>query len=88
MADVWRAIQGRAGMKQELEKRYSIHLAKTCVIVSLFAMLCFVVLPSLANLAPVKARMELNNAKRIDGGATFYTDLPFLEELLSQRESN
>ena len=49
--------------------------------------LSFVGLPSLAELTPVRLRMELNNAKQIDGGATFYTDQPFLEKLLAENEN-
>ena len=51
------------------------------------AVLSFVGLPSLADFSPVKARMELNAAKQINGGATFYTDQPFLEELLARNEA-
>ena len=43
-------------------------------------------LPALATLSPVKARIELNDAKQINGGATFYTDQPFLEKLLAENE--
>ena len=46
----------------------------------------FVGLPALAELSPVKARIELNEAKQINGGATFYTDQPFLEKLLAESE--
>ena len=47
----------------------------------------FVGLPSLAELTPVKNRIKLNEAKQINGGATFYTDQPFLEELLAKQEA-
>jgi len=51
------------------------------------AVLSFIGLPSLAEFSPVKDRMELNAAKQINGGATFYTDQPFLEKLLAQNEA-
>ena len=49
-------------------------------------MVSFVGLPSLAKLSPVKDRMELYEANQINGGATFYTDQPFLEKLLAEHE--
>ena len=56
------------------------------IMVSVLGVFSFLVLPSLARLSPVKNRMDLNEAKQINGGATFYTDQPFLEELLAKRE--
>lgn len=56
------------------------------MLVGALGLFSFVCLPSLAELSPVRDRMELNDAKQIDGGATFYTDQPFLEKLLTENE--
>lgn len=46
----------------------------------------FVVLPALAEIPAVKQRIDFNNQRQIDGGATFYTDQPFLESVIAERE--
>lgn len=46
----------------------------------------FVLLPWLATLPAVQARIEFHEQRNIDAGATFYTDQPFLTELLLQNE--
>ena len=57
------------------------------LLVVALGVLSFVGLPVLASLSPVKARIEFNEAKQINGGATFYTDQPFLEKLLAENEA-
>ena len=50
--------------------------------------LAFVVLPWASTLPPVQSRIEFNNERQINGGATFYTDHAFLMDLLAERESS
>ncbi len=55
--------------------------------ISLLTSFCFAILPGLAELPSVQSRMDLNVARGIDGGATFYTELDFLRARLLRRES-
>ena len=49
--------------------------------------LAFVAFPWASTLPPVQARIKFNNEKQINGGATFYTEHPFLMNLLAEREA-
>ena len=69
--------------KQTLSKRWGSFALSTAAL----GVFSFVGLPVLAELSPVRARIEFNNAKQINGGATFYTDQPFLEKLLAENET-
>ena len=48
----------------------------------------FVVLPGLSKVPGVRQRIDFNDEYQIDGGATFYTDQPFMEEILARREAS
>ena len=50
------------------------------------AVFAFQTLPWLSTLPTVKARIDFNQKHNINGGATFYTDQPFLVELIAKQE--
>lgn len=62
-------------------------LILTVLILACLGTLAFVTLPWLSTLPTVKARIDFNQQHNIDGGATFYTDQPFLVDLLAQQEN-
>jgi len=71
-------------MKQPTSTQRLIGLV---LISSVIAVAAFVVLLWLATLPAVQARIDFNDDRKINGGATFYTDHEFLTDLLLAKES-
>jgi len=65
---------------------YTKQLIGLVWISSVCAVAAFVVLPWLATLPAVPARIDFNDQRKIDGGATFYTDHEFMADLLLAKE--
>lgn len=57
-----------------------LSISSVCLVVA------FALLPWMATLPAVQGRIEFNNERKIDGGATFYTDHDFMTDLLMARE--
>jgi hypothetical protein len=74
-------------MIQEKQNRSAGKWSSFIALVLGLIVLSFIGLPSLAEISSVKDRIELNEAKKINGGATFYTDQPFLEKVLARYET-
>jgi hypothetical protein len=47
--------------------------------------ICFVLLPELARHESVRTRIEFHESKRIEGNATYYTELEYTRELLKRK---
>lgn len=46
---------------------------------------CFAVLPKLARFETVRTRIDFHESKRIEGNATYYTDLEYTRALLKRK---
>ena len=72
----------------EIDGSSAVRVGKLLVSGLVLVIATFVILPNLAEFESVRERINWLDARKIDGGATFYTEHEFFESILLRQEQH